>query len=103
MRRKMLLIVLVLLLGAVICGPLFERIDHWDHFPQHHDDIVLTVTILAVCAGIWVLSKPLDGARLRRSSERLVTLLRKIIEAPTYLITSADQSPPGSSSVALRI
>jgi hypothetical protein len=102
MRRGLLLIVLVLLVGIAIYGPLFERVDHWDHFPQQPDDIVLTVTILAVCLGTWLLATPVAIASASRFTERLINPVRLPSEARLCPIPVSDQSPP-LASLALRI
>lgn len=64
MRGRLLLIVLVVLLSIAVCGPLFERVDHWDHFPQYPNDIVITLTVLVACVAIWLLLSPVAIAQL---------------------------------------
>jgi len=102
MRCRFVLIVLVLLLGIVVCGPLFETVDHWDHFPQHQDDLVLTLTVVVAFFGAWFLLTPVAVAVLSRLSDRLIQPARLIARARPSLITPADLSPP-PSSLALRI
>jgi hypothetical protein len=52
MRTRLVQLALVLLLVVYLCAPLFESVDHWDHFPQSGHDIVLTVLGVALCLGI---------------------------------------------------
>lgn len=96
----LLLIVLVLLVGIAVSGPLFERVDHWDHFPQ--DDILLTSTVLAVCLGTWLLAKPLVVALTLRFAKKLIAPVLRPSEILLSTIRSCDESPP-LASLALRI
>jgi hypothetical protein len=100
MRRTLLLIVLVLLVGIAVSGPLFETVDHWDHFPQ--DDILLTGTILAVCLGTWLLGKPLVVALTSRFTKKIMVPVLHPSEILLYTIPPCDESPP-QASLALRI
>lgn len=101
MRRRLLLIVLFLLLGIAVCGPLFERVDHWDHFPQHPNDIVTTLTVLVACAGIWLLLSPVDNAQLSNLMETLIPPTLHFAHIPPSRIAPPGQSPP--SLLSLRI
>ncbi len=49
MHRTAILLTVVLLLGVGLCGPAFQNVDPWDHFPDSGDSLVL---ILAM-AGMW--------------------------------------------------
>lgn len=75
--------ILVLLLAAHLAGPLFETVDHWDHFPQKPDDIVLSITgALTLLGAAFGLIFALRGAmRARR-------LFRLSLFRPGALITS---------------
>jgi hypothetical protein len=52
MRTRLVQFAVILLLLVYLCAPLFESVDHWDHFPQSGHDIVLTVMGAALCLGI---------------------------------------------------
>lgn len=52
MRTRLVQFAVVLLLVVYLCAPLFESVDHWDHFPQSGHDIVVTVLGVALCLGI---------------------------------------------------
>jgi hypothetical protein len=52
MRGKAFRVALILLLGVYLFAPVFESVDHWDHFPQSGNDIVLTVLVIVICLGV---------------------------------------------------
>lgn len=52
MRTRLVQLAVVLLVVVYLYAPLFESVDHWDHFPQSGHDIVLTVLGIALCLGI---------------------------------------------------
>jgi len=41
--------VLLLAFAILLGGPVFEHFDHWDHFPQSGNDILLTIVAVLVC------------------------------------------------------
>lgn len=61
-HRRLCQVTVVVLLIIYLCGPAFERVDHWDHFPQSRNDIVLNLVAFAVSLGaVAALSHLLRG------------------------------------------
>ena len=52
MQKRFCQVAVILLLATYLCGPAFESVDHWDHFPQSGNDIVLNFVAIAVCFGV---------------------------------------------------
>lgn len=49
MRRRYALVLLLLTCAVFLGAPAFEHFDHWDHFPESGQDILLTVIGVLVC------------------------------------------------------
>jgi hypothetical protein len=77
MRRRFAWIALLLVFAMFLGGPVFEHFDHWDHFPQSGNDILLTLLAVVICFAA------------------AVSLLRKLEQAPT---TSLDLPPELASA-----
>ncbi len=100
-QRRFCQIAVVLLLGTYLCGPAFESVDHWDHFPQSGNDIVLNCVGIAACLGVVaVLSHLLRGLILKPRNESSLLLAPSLEEC-----SHSAYSRPflGSSPPALRI
>lgn len=70
MQKRLCQVAVVLLLVTYLCGPAFERVDHWDHFPQSGKDIVLNLVVVAVSLGaVAALSHLLRGIIRRPRKE----------------------------------
>lgn len=102
MRTRLVQFAVILLLLVYLCAPLFESVDHWDHFPRSGHDIVLTVLGAALCLGITL---ALMGMVLRAIGAGLAT--RSLVCSPSgSLNRSTFHFPPvalGLSPPVLRI
>jgi hypothetical protein len=74
MRRRLCNLACVLLAIPYLFGPFFETVDRWDSFPQSGNDIVLTVTAIAICFGLVFALVRACGRLLNRSSVAISTL-----------------------------
>jgi hypothetical protein len=96
-NRRFCQVAVVLLLVTYLFGPAFESIDHWDHFPQSGNDIVLNVIALAACLGaVAVLSRfvvSLVRAPRRESGQALSDLFAERFSTPEYSPLFLDSSP----------
>ena len=103
MRTRLVQLAVVLLLVVYLCAPLFELVDHWDHFPQSGHDIVLTILGVALCLGI--------ALTLMRTGFRVIAtklascglLVAASSSTDTFIFLSAVPAPLSSSPPALRI
>lgn len=88
----------LLLFATYLCGPAFETVDHWDHFPQSGNDIVLNLAAFAICLGaVATLSRLLRGA-IRGPRKEFAPLTAFSLEEPSLLAYShpfVGPSPPG--------
>jgi len=74
MRRGLRNFACVLLAIPYLFGPFFEAVDRWDSFPQSGNDIVLTVTAIAICFGLVFALVRVCGRLFNRSSVAISTL-----------------------------
>ena len=68
MRRRLCHFACVFLAIPYLFGPFFEIVDRWDSFPQGGNDIVLTVTAIAICFGLVFAIVRVCGKLLNQSS-----------------------------------
>lgn len=86
-----------LLLVAYLCGPAFERVDHWDHFPQSGNDIVHNVVAFAVCLGVVAAVSHLLRGIIRRRAQKAAlpfSLVFKEFSLSAYSHPFLALSPP---------
>lgn len=63
MRRRVAWILLLVALLIFLGGPVFEHFDHWDHFPQSGNDILLTLVAVVICLAAAVsLIRKIEGS-----------------------------------------
>src|SRR5260370_16448359 len=74
MRRSLRNLACVLLAIPYLFGPFFETVDRWASFPQSGNDIVLTVTAIAICFGLVFALFRVCGRLINRSSVAISTL-----------------------------
>jgi len=102
MQRRFCQVAVVLLLATYLCGPAFESVDHWDHFPQSGNDIILNILGIAACLGaVAALSRLLGGLirRARKESDlHPATFFLEEFSPSAYSNPFLESSPP-----ALRI
>lgn len=96
-QRRVCQIAVLFLLATYLCAPAFERIDHWDHFPQSGNDIVHNVVGFAVCLGaVAALSHLLCGiiGKLRKESALQTATLSEEFSLSAYSRPFLGASPP---------
>ena len=103
-KRRIAQIVVLLLLTIFLLAPIYEHFDHWDGFPRSGDDTVLTlIAVVTFCGVVLVAARSLFRVFLQR---RWVKLERwKPLSMPFVFFASraADESPPTSPRLSLRV
>lgn len=91
----------MVLLLAYLCGPAFETVDHWDHFPQSGNDIVLNVVCFAICLGVAAALPRLLSGIIRRPRNESALPPAPLLEE--FSLSAYSRPFLGLSPPALRI
>jgi hypothetical protein len=102
-RRSGELVVLVLL-TIFLLAPVYEHFDHWDGFPRSGDDTVLSlVAIVTLCGIVLVATRSLFRLFLLRRWVKLERWILPPVLFALQICSVADESPPSSFRISLRL
>lgn len=102
MRRRFAWIALLLVFVLFLGGPVFEHFDHWDHFPQSGNDILLTLVTAVICiaAAVSLIRKLEQGDT---ASSDLPPKQTPVRHTPAAREKCSYSDSPGFSTSPLRI
>lgn len=101
--RRLIQVVLLLLLLVLLCGPLFETVDHWDHFAQGGNDLVLNALGVVVGFGLSVLVSFLLRLIFRPAFASFRLSLVALPQIANAFLGSIQPAPDTSPPLPLRI
>lgn len=94
----------LLLLTIFLFAPVYEHFDHWDSFPQGGDDSVLSlIAVVTFCGIVLVASRSLFRVYLQRHWVKLERWKTPSVLFVFLACRAANESPPASPRLSLRV
>jgi hypothetical protein len=103
-KQRVSQIVVLLLLAILLFAPIYESFDHWDGFPKSGNDTVESLIAAATfCGLVLVAHRFLVQVFLHKRPLKFERWNPPAILFACVPCKRADESPPGSSSLSLRV